>query len=571
MEALVVSPGAVIDTAAPVMVATAPSPGDKGDGAVLVLPVGDIHPYDRNPRTAPNPKYAEIKASIRERGFKGHLTVTCRPADPGRYLLYMGGSTRLQIVKELHAETGDPRFAQVGCVYHAWISEADVLASFLIENEARGDTLFLEKARGLVDLAREIEHETGQTMTARDLQAETAKMGMTVNQSTVLLYQFAVTRLQPLGPWLTRENVGVIKRRYAQHEALALSLRLAGRFSSQLPDRMMLFLTGFARDLEARRQALPELGERATHVALRGETLAELLRGFDRVVAEALELDADAARRMSKVLDAAGKERANLSPESLRVAGGGDERPDRETVAPTPARAGGNKVKGDDAADSGRQPALAHAPAPIATDEVLSADRFNAFGRRFFSRLQAWCDLTRIGQWLENGASLDLPFLFWLDLPEETARPSEHGLRFEDVGDPEFGTLSADSARIRASSYRLIAMLSGQLGGETGRDGAASAFAERLPAESTWRTAVAGGAPLEDFRKLWTNRMGGLVCRKTGRLGLAPHDLPSVLQAPALAERWSELTTAYGLWAQALARWRTQRAGAVLNNATTYD
>ncbi|MBL9048457.1 MAG: ParB N-terminal domain-containing protein, partial [Tabrizicola sp.] len=84
-------------------------PGDEFDGSTVVLPIASIHPYDRNPRTSTNPKYHEIKASIRERGaLKTPLTVTKRPTEPDRYMLYMGGNTRLQVIKQLYAETRDP-------------------------------------------------------------------------------------------------------------------------------------------------------------------------------------------------------------------------------------------------------------------------------------------------------------------------------------------------------------------------------------------------------------------------------------------------------------------------------
>ena len=81
-------------------------PADKLDGAIIPLNINDVHVYDRNPRLSRNPAHAEIKESIRKRGLIGCLTVTKRPQSD-KYILYMGGNTRLQIVKELYAETSD--------------------------------------------------------------------------------------------------------------------------------------------------------------------------------------------------------------------------------------------------------------------------------------------------------------------------------------------------------------------------------------------------------------------------------------------------------------------------------
>jgi ParB family protein of integrating conjugative element (PFGI_1 class) len=583
-------------------------PGDELDGSSVTLPVMAIQPYDRNPRTSPNPRYHEIKASIRERrGLKGNLTVTKRPPG-GRnepYMLYMGGNTRLQIVKELFEETGDPCFAQITCVYHDWVSEADVLASHLIENEARGDTLFVEKARGLIDLAREIERETGRIVTARDLQATTARMGMVVNQATVVLYQFAIDHLQPLGPWLTRENVSAIKRRFSQHEVLAATMQRDGAFTAQYPDGIQRSQGVFAKLLEDRQASLREAGDHAAVIALRGDTLKELLHGFDHVCTDVLGLNQEAAKRLSAALDAAGKD--SIAPEVLRAsvtdrddadAGStvenavvktnvGNDAIEPKTVATskrigtripdklatairggsTPPRIVPPKETGTVEIGVPSAPALAdagmaaEAPVAIAPGEDLSADRLNEFGTYFFRQLRSWCDVTRIEQWLEIRCEYDLPFLFWIELPDEMA--STRAVCLDSVPDPEFGTLEPNMLLMRASSYRLIALLAGQLGGVIqAADGGwtnETTFAERLPAESAWRTAaLVDYMSLDAMYNYWEEQLGGVTYRKTCQLALAPHDLLSVLQEPFLAERWHALTAAYGLWGQALAVWRNQ-------------
>ena len=95
----------------PANAAAGMKPGDDFDGSVMRLRCTDIKPYDHNPRTSTNAKYAEIKAGILERGGlpTGALSVTKRPGS-SQYMLYMGGNTRLAIIKELWEETGDSRF-----------------------------------------------------------------------------------------------------------------------------------------------------------------------------------------------------------------------------------------------------------------------------------------------------------------------------------------------------------------------------------------------------------------------------------------------------------------------------
>ena len=64
----------------------------------------------------------------------------------------MGGNTRLKILQDLYRETHDPRFLIVKCTVFRWKSEADTLSAHLVENEARADTTFYEKARGVAML-----------------------------------------------------------------------------------------------------------------------------------------------------------------------------------------------------------------------------------------------------------------------------------------------------------------------------------------------------------------------------------------------------------------------------------
>ena len=79
--------------------------------------------------------------------------VTRRPGEPD-YRLYTGGNTRLKILKELFAETGERRFARLACWYRAWRDEAEVVLAHLKENDLRGDLIFRDKALAVANAER---------------------------------------------------------------------------------------------------------------------------------------------------------------------------------------------------------------------------------------------------------------------------------------------------------------------------------------------------------------------------------------------------------------------------------
>jgi hypothetical protein len=563
-------------------------PGDEHDGAFMVLPIDRIMPYDRNPRTSTNPKYQEIKASIRDRGgLQGNLTVTKRPGKGSEYMLYMGGNTRLQILHELYAETGNKCFYQVNCVYHSWKSEADIMASHLIENEARGDTLFIEKARGLVTLVEEIEKDEGRTLSARDVQEMTAKMGMMVNQATVLLYNFAIANLETIGNWLTKDNVNFIKRRYAQYDVLAKALRVKGDFQNRFDREVQPLLATFAEDLKARSSDMktrPE-NEDGNAVPLRGAVLDELLLKLNGLAASVLGLQPDAAKRVFAALESS---KDGLSADTLQslVNGNGSpaDAPATVTAAPTTRQTKATKAatKAEPAPQSGREdtasaettsavtvatpvPNVPSATAPANQLETGTAEMTDAameiISQNFIDRLVHWCNLTRISQWLRFSNETTIPYLFWLELPPEILESREHGMW--NLLDPELGKLTDEQREIRAISYRMTALLSGQLGGViVTRDGKPTSyfpFAYRLPEDSTWRQAAMVPFDTKDvLYNIWDDNLGGVTGRSMD-MSLSQDDLLTVLRNPELVGPWMAFCQAYDQWGKCLDQYRRER------------
>lgn len=116
----------------------------------MVLALEQLRPNPDNPRTSRNPKYEDIKASIRARGLDSVPKVTRDPESPEDvYIFSDGGNTRYSILTELYAETGDERFRRVQCIVKPWPGRLQCVIGHLAENDVRGELSFIEKAFGI--------------------------------------------------------------------------------------------------------------------------------------------------------------------------------------------------------------------------------------------------------------------------------------------------------------------------------------------------------------------------------------------------------------------------------------
>jgi ParB family protein of integrating conjugative element (PFGI_1 class) len=286
--------------------------GEDLDGSVLTLRAKDVLPYDKNPRTSINPKYHQIKSSIKAEGrLNGTLVVTRRPGT-SRYMLYGGGNTRLAIVNELFDETGDPNFEYLTLTFRRWKAESSVIAAHLIENEARGDTSFWEKAKGLQTLKEELEREAGRPMATSALVSAAKDLGMDVESTMVRLYLFALDRLEPVGIWLSKSDTDLLRKRITSLSALASRL---GSFQVDI-DQMLnrcLMLTGeHLKAMAAMHQNTDELQSVALDVT-------ELCNSMDSAIASALGHTSPELRQMLSLLDIDPK----ATPEGLKSAAQG--------------------------------------------------------------------------------------------------------------------------------------------------------------------------------------------------------------------------------------------------------
>ncbi len=171
------------------------------------LDVALIRPYEHNPRRSPNAEYERIKASICVDGLSQPLVVTRRPGESD-YIVHAGGNTRLRILKELHAETGDPRFGTAACVVRPWTREADVLLAHLKENDLRGELTFLDKAVAVADAKRFLEENASGPLTQVRLAEVLRQCGYALSQGLVSQMAYAVERLRSILPQALEGGIG---------------------------------------------------------------------------------------------------------------------------------------------------------------------------------------------------------------------------------------------------------------------------------------------------------------------------------------------------------------------------
>lgn len=175
----------------------------------MSVTLDELRPYDLNPRIARNPKYDEIKASIRERGLDAPPAITRRPGEP-HFLIRNGGNTRLSILRELWAETKDEKFFRIPCLFRPWSARGEIVAltGHLAENELHGELSFIERALG-VEKARELyEQEIGKPLSQRELARRLTADGYPISHTLVNRMQDTVRHLLPAIPTVLYGGLG---------------------------------------------------------------------------------------------------------------------------------------------------------------------------------------------------------------------------------------------------------------------------------------------------------------------------------------------------------------------------
>lgn len=188
------------------------APSNVSDGSIIRLSARRVRPYEHNPRTVTNSKYAEMKESIRASGVQQIITITKRPQQDF-YITARGGNTRLSILHDLFAETKDPRFDDVDFILMPYVSERHLLASHLVENNQRSDLCFWDNANSILRLCDQINTDSGRQLSLRDLAEALRSDGVTVSYTSLAIYKFAVENYGELGSAATKLNSKDIQER----------------------------------------------------------------------------------------------------------------------------------------------------------------------------------------------------------------------------------------------------------------------------------------------------------------------------------------------------------------------
>lgn len=175
----------------------------------MVVTLDQLRPYELNPRVTRNPRYDDLKASIRERGLDAPPAITRRPGEP-HYIIRNGGNTRLAILNELWTETHDERFFRIPCLFRPWSPRGEIIAltGHLAENELHGALTFIERALA-VEKARELyEQESGTPLSQSELARRLTSDGYPTPQPHISRMQEAVRHLLPAIPTLLYGGLG---------------------------------------------------------------------------------------------------------------------------------------------------------------------------------------------------------------------------------------------------------------------------------------------------------------------------------------------------------------------------
>ncbi|MEW8290649.1 MAG: ParB family protein [Candidatus Thiodiazotropha endolucinida] len=194
------TPSVNLSISQPAEVITSPAP--------QMIDISRIQPYEHNPRHGRNPEYDRIRDSIRNTGLDQPLVVTQRP-DAEDFIVHAGGNTRLIILKELFAETGDPRFTAVPCLIKPWCCESDVLLAHLRENDLRGGLTFIDKARAVCEAQKLLAEELDlDVISQRRLETELRRAGYRITQARISQMIYTVHRLLPVIPIALEGGLG---------------------------------------------------------------------------------------------------------------------------------------------------------------------------------------------------------------------------------------------------------------------------------------------------------------------------------------------------------------------------
>lgn len=156
----------------------------------------DIDVFHLNQRRSRNPKYDEIKESVRSKGIQEALHIVFHPGQQ-KWVLSQGGQTRLLICRELYEETKDDSFLYPPTLKQKFTSDLDLCISHLVENNLRGDNTFLETANAVLNIRKLLVGVLGSEPTQEELAGEMSRRGMPIRRQSITSMLYLVEELSP--------------------------------------------------------------------------------------------------------------------------------------------------------------------------------------------------------------------------------------------------------------------------------------------------------------------------------------------------------------------------------------
>ncbi|UJD87638.1 hypothetical protein FS594_01840 [Rahnella aquatilis] len=188
--------------------------GDNASPAVLplgempmVLTLDQLRPNPDNPRKSRNPRFDDIKTSIRSRGLDSIPKVTRDPEGDDVYIFSDGGNTRYQILCELWQETGEDCFYRIQTIVKPWPGRLKCVIGHLAENEVRGDLTFIDKAFGIHNARTIWEEQLGRSVTLRELSDLLNQEGYPIHNSSISRMEDTLKYLYPHMPDLLNSGL----------------------------------------------------------------------------------------------------------------------------------------------------------------------------------------------------------------------------------------------------------------------------------------------------------------------------------------------------------------------------
>ncbi len=176
---------------------------------MMTIPISQIDTYDKNPRRGVNPHYLKIKESIRNDGMNQPLVISRRPGK-SKFMIYKGGNTRLEAMRNLFEETGDKRFKFVDCCYIPWTGfESDAIIGHLQENEMRKSLCFVDRAKGVYAAIKQIKQELElPDLTLRECLVLLAERGYSTTLGSLSVMNYAVETIDTTLPYELSKQFG---------------------------------------------------------------------------------------------------------------------------------------------------------------------------------------------------------------------------------------------------------------------------------------------------------------------------------------------------------------------------